>query len=41
MHLNTLQWGPDGYELLVPVSIHVPPVPTTEQILNLGDERTP
>lgn len=36
-----MQLGTDSYELIAPVSIHVPPVPTTEQILNLGDERAP
>lgn len=33
--------GADDYELLTPISIDVPPVPTVEQILNLGPERGP
>lgn len=33
--------GDDDYELLTPISIDVPPVPTIEQILNIGSERGP
>ena len=33
--------GTDDYELLVPITINVPPVPTTAQILNQGSERGP
>lgn len=36
-----MQMGADNYELLAPVVINVPPVPTTEQIFNLGNERAP